>query len=86
MINEWDRPTVRRRKADVELVFAALRKTKAAEYREDLNPFPEGLRHDRFERLYKRERLKWIDMEARFDELAEVYGEFRPDRIGLLTK
>ncbi|WP_022707437.1 hypothetical protein [Paracoccus zeaxanthinifaciens] len=42
------------------------------------NPYPEGSRMAGF---YEKFRAHYWAMEARFDDLAEVYGEFRPDRI-----
>lgn len=76
------RPTAERRKADVELIFKMLRKNKAAEYSESINPFEQGsVRFARFERIYKREQSKWHDLDALMDDLAQVYGEFRPDKL-----
>jgi len=86
-MKEHKRPTAERRKADVELVFKMLRKNNAAEYSEPLNPFEKGtLRFERFERIYKLEQGKWHGLDAVMDDFAEVYGEFRPDRLGLLKE
>lgn len=84
---DYLRPTDRRKKMDLELVFAVLRETQGSFYNVMFNPFEAGtLRHERFERHYKREQTKWVDMEARFEDLAEVYGEFRPDRLGMIPE
>lgn len=89
MKSDYDylRPTDRRKKIDLEFVFSMLRLTQGQVYNEIFNPFEIGtLRHERFERHYKREQKKWVDMEARFEDLAEVYGEFRPDKLGMIPE
>lgn len=79
------RPTDQRKKDDLETVFKVLRVTNGFEYQDYFNPFEAGtLRHSRFERYYRREQKKWIEMEARMEGLAEIYGEFRPDKLGLI--
>ncbi|MCK9154809.1 MAG: hypothetical protein M0P12_01705 [Paludibacteraceae bacterium] len=84
---DYMRPTDRRKKIDSDFVFAVLRETQGTTYNEMFNPFEIGsLRHARFERYYNREQKKWVDMEARFEDLAEVYGEFRPDRLGFIPE
>lgn len=81
------RPTAERRKEDVELIFKMLRRNKADEYSESINPFEQGtVRFARFERIYKREQSKWHDLDAIMDDFAEVYGEFRPDKLGLIKE
>lgn len=84
---DYLRPTDRRKKIDLEFVFAVLRETQCSDYDAMFNPFETGtLRHERFERHYKREQKKWVDMEARFEDLAEIYGEFRPDKLGMIPE
>lgn len=81
------RPTDQRKKDDQELVFKVLRITQGFEYADYYNPFEVGtLRHTRFERYYRREQKKWLDAETEFESLAEVYGEFRPDKLGLIPE
>lgn len=76
------RPTDIRKQEDFDLVVKALRKSNGSDYRIEFNPYPIGnLRHDRFERYYRRELNAWRTAEKEFDSLAEVYGEFRPDKM-----
>ncbi|MCK9615994.1 MAG: hypothetical protein M0R48_10990 [Candidatus Omnitrophica bacterium] len=84
---DYMRPTDRRKKIDSDFVFAVLRETQGTTYNEMFNPFEIGsLRHARFERYYNREQKKWLDTEARFEDLADVYGEFRPDKLGMIPE
>lgn len=84
---DYLRPTDMRKRLDLDFVFSVLRETNGAEYAVMFNPFEAGsLRHERVERYYRREQRKWVDMEARFEELAEVYGEFRPDKLGMIPE
>ena len=76
------RPSIVRAKADAELVRKVLAKNNGLEYSIDMNPFDIGtLRYDRFERHYKNWRIGWLDTEARFRDLCEVYGGLELDRV-----
>jgi hypothetical protein len=41
-------------------------------------PYPEGSRPARF---WHKSKAHYWQMEGVFDEMAQVYGEFRPDRL-----
>ena len=69
------KPSAVRRKADCKLIDDTLHKNDNSEYDASMNPFQVGeLRHERFERLYKRERISNIEIEKRFNHLLEIYG------------
>lgn len=70
------KPATLRRRQDEELIKRMIADSDGATpYNDGLNPFDAGtLRFERFKRLYERYRRTWLDTDARFRELCEVYG------------
>lgn len=68
------RPSKIRQKEDLTLVMSSLKANKFKPYENLFNPFREGIRRDRFERYYKREHKRFIEVDSRWKDLCEVYG------------
>ena len=69
------RPTDLRKKQDYELVMLVMRENGHIGYSDSFNPYEVGtLRHDRFKRYYVRERKRFLDLEASWKSMCEVYG------------
>jgi len=74
-------------KQDNALVWSFVLKNQGAPYNPAENPFEQGtLRHDRFERWYKRDVLRYHEGESRLNDLMHVYHgcETEEDRVAVL--
>lgn len=75
-------PTKLRRKEVIKRATDLVYKLKGAEYRDNLNPYPlNSFDFERFKRLYEKNCYFYRYMEGAFEDLAQVYGEFRPDKL-----
>ena len=78
-----DSPTKQRRKAVYDKAEKICYKLKGAEYRDNLNPYPlYSFDFERFKKFYIKLKNSYDRMESICDDMAEVYGEFRPDKLG----
>ena len=73
------KPSKRRQAEDAILAENAFRKNKFGEYDLKINPYEEGIRHDRFKRYYDGIHRKYWEYEPIFRDLCEVYG-FDPNQ------
>lgn len=75
-------PSKIRAKLSHELAEKMVYQSQGKPYDELRNPFKtETLDHARFERFYRQILNLYQQRERLFEEMAEVYGEFRPDRL-----
>ena len=75
-------PTKLRRRATLKQATELASKLKGAEYRDNLNPHAlNSFEFERFKRFYQRAVQSYHYFESRCDDLAAVYGEFRPDKL-----
>ena len=75
-------PTKQRRFAAQEFASKLACKLKGAEYRDNLNPHAlNSFEYDRFRRFYIKAAQSYHYFESECDHLAEIYGEFRPDKL-----
>ena len=77
-------PSKIRSKHSLEFATKMVYASKGKPYEDCMNPFPENsLDHTRFKRFYEKKYYFYHHMEAEFDHMAEIYGEFRPDKLKL---
>ena len=68
------KPAQLRKKEDLELVISTLRKNNFSPYEEKFNPYPDGIRKERFKRYYEREHKRFLQVDGTWKDLCEVYG------------
>ena len=73
------KPSKRRQAEDAILAGNAFKDNKCGEYDPKINPYKDGIRHDRFKRYYKVMHRRHWEYEPIFRDLCEVYG-FYPEQ------
>ena len=83
-MNKNNSPSKIRSKQSLELATKMVYTNKGKPYEDCMNPFlVNSLDHARFKRFYEKKHNFYHIMESEFDHMAEMYGEFRPDKLKL---
>ena len=68
------KPSKIRRRLAQQAACEAVVKNNGAEYLPEFNPYADGFERERFERLYRNERIGYLNFVIVYNDMAEVYG------------